>query len=76
VHFHFTQTAPVLRHYTTFPKAVGQLVAASSFDELELSLTQGRWVSSRQQAQQQEHVLYSVCTATLLNSANSEASTH
>uniref|UniRef100_A0A383WL46 GPI transamidase component PIG-T n=1 Tax=Tetradesmus obliquus TaxID=3088 RepID=A0A383WL46_TETOB len=43
VHFQFTQTAPLLRHYTIFPKAVGQLVSASLFDEFQLSLTQGRW---------------------------------
>jgi hypothetical protein len=47
VHFHFTQAAPLLRHYTTFPKAVGQLVSASLFDEVELSLTQGRWVGGQ-----------------------------
>ncbi|WIA37427.1 hypothetical protein OEZ86_014351 [Tetradesmus obliquus] len=43
VHFQFTQTAPLLRHYTIFPKAVGQLVSASLFNEFQLSLTQGRW---------------------------------
>jgi hypothetical protein len=48
VHFHFTQAAPLLRHYTKFPKAVGQLVSASLFDEVELSLTQGRWVGGQQ----------------------------
>ncbi|WIA17204.1 hypothetical protein OEZ85_014084 [Tetradesmus obliquus] len=43
VHFQFTQTTPLLRHYTIFPKAVGQLVSASLFNEFQLSLTQGRW---------------------------------
>ncbi|KAI8464451.1 MAG: Gpi16 subunit, GPI transamidase component-domain-containing protein [Monoraphidium minutum] len=43
VHLHFTLSAPSRRHYTLLPKAVGQLAAGVPFDEVELSLTQGRW---------------------------------
>lgn len=46
VHLRFTQESPCRQHHVLFPKAVSQLVAALPFDELELSLTQGRWVST------------------------------
>lgn len=45
VHLHFTLSAPSRRHYAVLPKAIGQLAAAVPFSEVELSLTQGRWVS-------------------------------
>jgi hypothetical protein len=44
VHLHFTLSSPHKRHYTLLPKAIGQLAAAVPFEEVELSLTQGRWV--------------------------------
>ncbi|KAF8065876.1 STP13 [Scenedesmus sp. PABB004] len=47
VHLQFELSAPARRHYALFPKAVGQLVAALPFDEVELSLTQGRWQYQR-----------------------------
>jgi hypothetical protein len=42
-HLHFTIAAPAARHYALLPRAVGQLAARLPFDDVELSLTQGRW---------------------------------
>jgi len=48
VHLHFTLSAPRKRHYTLLPKAIGQLAEGVPFEEVELSLTQGRWVRARE----------------------------
>jgi hypothetical protein len=44
-HYQFTQSTYFKRHYATFPKAISQMAASVQFATLELSLTQGRWVS-------------------------------
>eukprot|EP00775_Hariotina_reticulata_P013318 gene13318-13447_t len=47
VHLHFVSRALHRQHYNIFPKAVGQLLEAIPFEQVELSLTQGRWQHHR-----------------------------
>eukprot|EP00798_Chlamydomonas_sp_ICE-L_P031198 gene31198-6345_t len=43
VHFHFKQSAPILRHHATFPRTISRLAAAIPFEEVQLFFTHGRW---------------------------------
>ncbi|KIY99334.1 GPI transamidase component PIG-T [Monoraphidium neglectum] len=43
VQLQFTLSSPSRRHYSVLPKAIAQLAAGVPFEEVELSLTQGRW---------------------------------
>lgn len=45
-HLHFSLSSRARRHYTLLPKAIGQLAEGVPFEEVEMSLTQGRWVSA------------------------------
>jgi hypothetical protein len=50
VQLQFTLSSPSRRHYSVLPKAIAQLAAGVPFEEVELSLTQGRWVGGMRPA--------------------------
>jgi phosphatidylinositol glycan class T len=49
LHFEFSlsESSPSHRHYTLFPKPLGEILAAYAVESMSLSLTSGRWLTEQ-----------------------------